>query len=295
MNFAMRKATTIQRRANQIEVTPELWETAWHEAGHAVAALVLGRSVIEVTVVPSENRYRPDLGHCRHDPVFFDPRSLPPLGAGDRERLEEETIISLAGPAVSSEKLRCPKGMPSPWRYDDWAQAYRKADHLARSLCVPYSRAGTKQYLVWLYGRAKAIIYHKPHWEAVRSVAKALVARRTLGHEETLAAYHAGLDAWTRDAQEWLCEFNEENSPRIPYETLTREQLVGLVPLVVAVIRLRRELCWREEPEAGSRKALHTARRDLDRHLRTLSAKSSSRQEKFGEASCTPDHGERII
>jgi hypothetical protein len=271
----MMMATNVQtkRRSDDVEVTPELRDTAWHEAGHAVAALVLGRAVIEVTIVPSNGRCGPRLGHCRHHPHFFNHflRSQPPLGPGDRERIEEEIIISFAGPVASWAKARIPKGMPRWGRHDDWANAYRCADHLARTFCVPYSRAETHQYLLWLYRRATALLAHEPHSEAVRSVTRALIANRTLDKEATLAAYNAGLDEWTRDAQRQVCDYNDWHSPHIPHENLSPEQLLELLPLITAAKSRRWALmgCSRTMVSTAS-KALHKAESALDRHLKTL-------------------------
>jgi ATP-dependent Zn protease len=48
-----------KRCSDDVEVAQQLRATAWHEAGHVVAALVLGRSVTEVSIVPSYGRCGP--------------------------------------------------------------------------------------------------------------------------------------------------------------------------------------------------------------------------------------------
>jgi hypothetical protein len=174
---------------------------------------------------------------------------------------------------VTSEKPRFPKGMPPRWRHDDWANAYRCADHLARSFCVPYSRAETQQYLRWLYRRAKALIHHEPHWEAVRSLMRALRANQKLGKEETLAAYKDGLAAWRRNAHELIEDYNLWHSPRIPHGHLSLEQLLELLPLTTAVDSRWWHIRSSEgsmEERANAWKRLDKAKRALLRHLKTL-------------------------
>jgi hypothetical protein len=220
-------------------MTEELRETALHEAGHAVAAIVLGRSVEEVTVVPS----RGFLGHCRHTPVFS-PSDSGTFGPGDRERIEEEVIITLAGPAVAREKPTLPKGMPRPGRHDDWARAYRLTDALAQSFCRPYSRQQTRQYLLWLYARAKALVTFEPHLNTIRSVARALLAKRTMGHEETSAAYRAGLEEWDHDAADRIHELNRGFGlhEQIPAQSLSRSQIIELFDLADRLDAIEREV-----------------------------------------------------
>lgn len=58
---------------------------AHHEAGHAVAAYILWRSIEYVTIIPNEESY----GHVRRRVELF-----------SRRKLIEEIIISLSGPAA---------------------------------------------------------------------------------------------------------------------------------------------------------------------------------------------------
>src|SRR5262245_58577072 len=63
--------------------------TAYHEAGHAVMALVLGRPVDHVSIRADAVR----LGHCEFRKPVFRP---------SEDWLEREMLISLAGPAAES-------------------------------------------------------------------------------------------------------------------------------------------------------------------------------------------------
>ena len=64
--------------------TPTQTATAWHEAGHAIAALALGRPVHRVSIEPKLQR----LGHCELKKGTFRPSS---------DIVETEILILLAG------------------------------------------------------------------------------------------------------------------------------------------------------------------------------------------------------
>src|SRR5262245_4708973 len=63
--------------------------TAYHEAGHAVAALALGRPVHAVSVLPGRER----LGECHFGKAVFRP---------SEDWLEREALIALAGLAAEA-------------------------------------------------------------------------------------------------------------------------------------------------------------------------------------------------
>ncbi len=95
----MARATATKK----VKATKEEVSTAYHEAGHAVAAYLLKRSFNYVTIVPDEEKG--SLGHVRFrgfgenfDPAFdYSPQM--------RLRLEREIICSLAGDAAESIHL----------------------------------------------------------------------------------------------------------------------------------------------------------------------------------------------
>jgi hypothetical protein len=223
---------TNQQSGSNGDVTAELKHTARHEACHAVAALVLDRSVIEVTIVPSQGCFGSCLGSCRTHPVY-QPSEGGVFLPGDRERCEQQIMIYLAGPVGCRERSRIPKGVPR--RLDDWAKAYFLAQQLSSNF-HPSGHEQTKMYLQWLSGRTKALMDFEPHRRAVDSVARALLANRTLGHEETFASYNAGLAAWTREAEESFNEYVKsfDKFLMLP-DGLSREHLLELRSLAEEV------------------------------------------------------------
>lgn len=73
---------------------PQKTATAWHEAGHAVMALALGRPIRKISIVPSRRAGgERQLGSCRIDRGRFRP-------SGDW--LEDEVLILLAGMVAES-------------------------------------------------------------------------------------------------------------------------------------------------------------------------------------------------
>lgn len=71
-------------------VNSRLKATAYHEAGHAVMALVLGRPIQKVTVAPNQNY----LGACQMQKGRFKPT---------RDWLEDEILILFAGMVAESQ------------------------------------------------------------------------------------------------------------------------------------------------------------------------------------------------
>ena len=63
--------------------------TAYHEAGHAVVALALGRPVHKVSILPSRDK----LGWCEYKKGVFRP---------SEDWLEREVLIALAGMAAEA-------------------------------------------------------------------------------------------------------------------------------------------------------------------------------------------------
>ena len=72
-----------------MEVTADQIATAYHEAGHAVVALCLGRPVQRVSILPNHIR----LGQCEIQKGTF---------RASRDALETEILILLGGPAAEA-------------------------------------------------------------------------------------------------------------------------------------------------------------------------------------------------
>lgn len=128
--------------------------TAYHEAGHAVAALALDRPVVKVSIRPDRDR----LGIC-----FFGKAVVRP----SQDWLEREVLIALAGLAAEARYTG---------RYDP-AGAARDLRY-ARGLSL--QRAGNERQAERLERRllakAEHLLGRAAHWAAVERIAAALLA-----------------------------------------------------------------------------------------------------------------------
>jgi ATP-dependent Zn protease len=107
--MAATAATITTRRATRAERAAYARRaTAYHEAGHAAAALVVGRRFRYVTIEPDPDDE--SLGHCQFThrwPRGLDPATASPERLERLERLEpflrKEMLIALAGGAAEAQ------------------------------------------------------------------------------------------------------------------------------------------------------------------------------------------------
>ena len=71
---------------------------AFHEAGHAVAACFLRRKLKAVAIEVPFRREDECTGYISYEPMFDPSQHAGPLDAKTREMLEQDVVISLAGP-----------------------------------------------------------------------------------------------------------------------------------------------------------------------------------------------------
>jgi len=143
-------------------------DTAYHEAGHAVAAFALKVPVRQATIVPDGDI----LGHVRHSKLG---------GAGrNPRRAERRVIIALAGDIA--ERHHNPHRRRGDAR--DLGKAIDIIDRLARSDDHLKKWFHRKKWLAELEKEAADLILSDRWWPTVEAVAKALVQRRTLTGKE---------------------------------------------------------------------------------------------------------------
>jgi hypothetical protein len=127
--------------------------TAYHEAGHAVAALALGRPVHGVSILADRDR----LGLCAFGKAVFRP---------SEDWLEREVLIALAGLAAEARHTE----------HYAWGEAARDLQY-ARGLLR--DRAGSERAARRLERRMLAKVEHllgQPgHWRAVQRLAAELL------------------------------------------------------------------------------------------------------------------------
>ncbi len=128
--------------------------TAYHEAGHAVVALALGRPVQRVSILPDRVR----LGHCEFKKGKFRP---------SEDWLEREILIALGGIAAEAR-------LTGDYAWDGAAHDHRYVSGLA------VQRAGARQsarLIQRLLAKAEHILGHESNWRAVEFIAAELLQR----------------------------------------------------------------------------------------------------------------------
>lgn len=148
----------------------QLEKTAYHEAGHAVVAYLLGRSVRLVTIVPSEDGTL--LGHV----LYVPPRLKDEYqywGSPSLKRAAFENIvrISLAGSIAEGR-------MAGRQSHRQASSDYRYAVEVVSGLVGDDRELSA--YLNWLWISTENLLSVKPHWRAVEALAQKLLELRTI-------------------------------------------------------------------------------------------------------------------
>ncbi|MGL4551718.1 MAG: cell division protein FtsH [Gemmataceae bacterium] len=141
--------------------------TAYHEAGHAVAALALDRPVMKVSIEPDRER----LGICAFGKAVFRP---------SQDWLEREMLIALAGMAAEAKHTG---------EYD--RDAAGRDLLYARGLAI--ERAGNPRQAERLERRLLSKVEHlldqEPNWRAVERIARALLEQRAISGRQARHLY----------------------------------------------------------------------------------------------------------
>lgn len=148
--------------------------TAYHEAGHAVMALALGRAVHKVSIEPNTTR----LGECALAKGTVRP---------SKDRVETDALVLLAGVAAEAR-------YSGRYAWDGAVRDLRQVRSLARG------RAGSERQAErlerrWL-DKTEYLLEDAAHWQAVLAIASELIAHRTISgraarhHFERALAQH---------------------------------------------------------------------------------------------------------
>jgi ATP-dependent Zn protease len=141
--------------------------TAYHEAGHAVAAWLRGMKFREVSILP--NASANSLGHLLHagEPRWFHPEY--DVSLRTVARVENHILVCFAGPAAEA-RLR---GRHN-WR--GAGSDMQQAADMVSFLCG--SAEEEEAYLKLVRIRARGLV--EAHWVKVEAIAMALMDRRRL-------------------------------------------------------------------------------------------------------------------
>ncbi|MCC6511691.1 MAG: M50 family metallopeptidase [Pirellulaceae bacterium] len=157
---------------------PSLIATAFHEAGHAVAALALGRPIQRVTIVPGKTHAGvASLGQCQIQKGRFKPT---------KDWLEDEILILMAG-------------MVAEYQYTGQYSTAGATQDLRAVRRFAETRATGERQVARLERRlldkTEYLLADDGHWQAVQSIVKELLIHQTISGR---AARHL-FDEATRD------------------------------------------------------------------------------------------------
>ncbi len=154
-------------------------ETAYHESGHVVMALLLGARVTHATLEPDR-----DDGPERYGDV----RVLWRRASESQRSLAEKLVFTaLAGPVAEMIYTGEPyhPGFVSEWA-NDWEQAFSAASFLPDE----------RKRLMWLEEQIRRIyeMFNERYWPAIAALADSLSAHETLEEEQIVEALGPWLD-----------------------------------------------------------------------------------------------------
>ena len=132
--------------------------TAYHEAGHAVMAICLGRSVQKVSIVPNKTR----LGACEMKKGRFQPSN---------DWLEDEVLILLGG-VVAEARLT------GRYNWQGAGQDLRGVRRLTLSRAGDETRAEKLERR--LLAKAEHLLGDEATWRTAEQIAAALLERETI-------------------------------------------------------------------------------------------------------------------
>jgi hypothetical protein len=192
-------------------VSDEEEATAYHEAGHSVAAITLGRSVVRVSIERDEFT----LGRVEHRPRG---RKLRPDVEADgrtRRAVNADIVVSWAGP-LAEERFTGQFNEPGAQRDLD------RSFDLALNLTVG-DMDEAAAYVEWLRFRTIRLMREPNFWPQVQAVADALVKHRSLSgvlvrHIMATAARRVVAGRWpdsrpaTAPPADWNRGFGHERS-----------------------------------------------------------------------------------
>ncbi|MFC7337929.1 cell division protein FtsH [Haloferula chungangensis] len=144
--------------------------TAYHEAGHAVMALLMGRSIQKVSIIPSQNR----LGSCHIQKG---------RAKQVQDKLEAEILILLAGMAAEGRKS-------GRYNLQGASQDLQAVEKLAMARSGNPRQASKLVHK--LLDKTQHLLANKATWTAVKVIAEELIEHESISgraarHHLTLA------------------------------------------------------------------------------------------------------------
>lgn len=159
------------------------WATAYHEAGHAVAAMQLGVGIGRrgVSIIPGE-----DFAGFAHVLKGFRGRpDLDLITGAMRLKAENRVIVSFAGPAAQRR-----------FRASSVRSYHGRSDRERAIDLLIFFASPTREleaYLRWLHIRTENLVAGQAWWLMIEAVAEALMTHKRLTSEEVEAVVRKAL------------------------------------------------------------------------------------------------------
>jgi ATP-dependent Zn protease len=150
---------------------------AYHEAGHAIAKLSHEIELDRVAIVPEGGA----LGYVEHSV------SGEPGLDEDREKLEAQALVALAGPACEAHHFG--RGREVDWNDDDYQHDAKAARGSLYSLSAHDDERAA--YFNWIAERAMSFVSMPSMVKAADALAGALVEQRELTGEQAFELVYA--------------------------------------------------------------------------------------------------------
>jgi ATP-dependent Zn protease len=149
----------------------QLQATAYHEAGHAVAAFWHRLNFRHVTIEPGDD----SLGHMLHVKLRDSFRPDIEVTPAVRDRLERGVVVCYAGPTAERKFTG---------RHNHVGAGGDRHNALVLGGYVGGEGKALEAYMRWLWIRAETLWDFAPRWKQVEAVAAGLLNRTTLTARE---------------------------------------------------------------------------------------------------------------
>jgi ATP-dependent Zn protease len=148
--------------------TKALISTAYHEAGHVVAAYIECIKLKKATIIPSED-YLGVVVRQRMEKRIRDAFEFGEITPAKRARLESFIMMSYAGGIAQQKHRGRANHIGSSSDYDNVVDL---------AMMATGSVEETEAYLKWLYVRTKQVV--NVYWYLIEAIAEALLEHQTL-------------------------------------------------------------------------------------------------------------------
>ena len=162
----------------------KLERTAYHEAGHAVAAYDQRRRISRVSIIPDFEEGT--LGHCSYSQFWKD--FHPDINDDSKTRGHIETAI-----------ICCLSGHTAEARLsgrNNWVGSSQDRS-AALGLALYIAPGGGKElqhYYNWMWERTKGLLAKPFYWDAIEALAAELLQRRDIGGQKARRIIHEAIE-----------------------------------------------------------------------------------------------------